>query len=70
MLLHISFLLIISCLFLFFKLYHPKTNQFNFFQVDRELSRFYQFGTYFVSDAKHWHHAFDFLQKTIGSQKL
>ena len=30
-----------------------------FIHVDRELSRFPQFGTHFVLDVKHWHHASD-----------
>ena len=55
---------------LYFRLYYPKSNHFNIFQVDRIFSHFYQFDVHFVSDAKHWHHVFDFLKKTTGSKKL
>ena len=61
MLLSIYFYLFILVYSLLSNSYYPKSIEFNIFQVGRELSRFHQFGAYFVSDAKHWHHAFDFL---------
>ena len=66
----ISFILIIYDFYLIFKLYCPNSNQSNVYSGWPILLRFHQFGVHFVSDAKHWHHAFDFFQKIIGSKKL
>ena len=41
-----------------------------YFQIDQDILRFHQFGAQVVLDAKHWHHPFDLLQKTIESKKL
>ena len=61
----------IYSLYFLSKLYHHESNQFNvFFHVNGKHSRIHQFGASLISDAKYWHHIFDFLHKANGSKKL